>query len=83
LDLAGAANRETTRPEDLAYSLLGLFGVNMPILYSEGEQNAFFRLQVMIFQSFSDHSIFAWRALSLTPFSSLVTVLSISSVTEA
>jgi hypothetical protein len=78
LDLVGAANRETTRPEDLAYSLLGLFGVNMPILYGEGERNAFFRLQVMIFQSFSDHSILAWKALP-----ELVTVLSISTATEA
>ncbi|KAH8794166.1 heterokaryon incompatibility protein-domain-containing protein [Hyaloscypha finlandica] len=67
--MSWAANRKTTRPEDLAYSLLGLFGVNMPILYGEGEQNAFFRLQVMIFQSFSDHSIFAWKALSLPPVS--------------
>jgi hypothetical protein len=63
--LSGAADRETTRPEDKAYSLLGIFGVNMPILYGEGERNAFFRLQVMIYQTFSDHSIFAWRAAVL------------------
>ncbi|PMD64809.1 HET-domain-containing protein [Hyaloscypha bicolor E] len=63
--ISWAADRETTRPEDRAYSLLGIFGVNMPILYGEGEQNAFFRLQVMIFQTFSDHSIFAWKALFL------------------
>ncbi|PMD66736.1 HET-domain-containing protein [Hyaloscypha bicolor E] len=81
--MSWAANRETTRPEDLAYSLLGLFGVNMPILYGEGERNAFFRLQVMIFQSFSDHSIFAWKALSLPRVSRLVAVLSISTLTEA
>jgi hypothetical protein len=37
----------------------------MPILYGEGEQHAFFRLQVMIFQTFSDYSIFAWKALYL------------------
>jgi hypothetical protein len=55
----------------------------MPILYGEGEQNAFFRLQVMIFQSFSDHSIFAWKALSLPRVSQLVAVLSISTLTEA
>ncbi|KAH8779697.1 hypothetical protein F5882DRAFT_147071, partial [Hyaloscypha sp. PMI_1271] len=73
--MSWAANRKTTRPEDLAYSLLGLFGVNMPILYGEGEQNAFFRLQVMIFQSVSDHSIFAWKALSLPRVSQLWKVL--------
>lgn len=39
-----AANRVTTRIEDQAYCLLGLFGVNMPLLYGEGEM-AFIRLQ--------------------------------------
>jgi hypothetical protein len=29
----------------LAYCLLGIFGVNMPLLYGEGER-AFLRLQV-------------------------------------
>ena len=61
----GAAHRVTTRQEDRAYSLLGIFGVNMPILYGEGEQNAFFRLQVMIFQMVTDHSIFVWKASAL------------------
>ncbi|KAH7309235.1 hypothetical protein BKA65DRAFT_414699 [Rhexocercosporidium sp. MPI-PUGE-AT-0058] len=63
--MSWSAQRETTRPEDRAYSLLGIFGVNLPILYGEGEQNAFFRLQVMIFQTVSDHSIFAWKARAL------------------
>ena len=31
-----ASSRETTRPKDMAYCLLGLFDVNMPLLYSEG-----------------------------------------------
>ncbi len=39
-----ASRRETTRTEDLAYSLLGIFDVNMPMLYGEGDQ-AFIRLQ--------------------------------------
>lgn len=34
----------------------------MPILYGEGAQKAFFRLQVMIFQIFPDHSIFTGKA---------------------
>lgn len=55
----------TTRPEDRAYSLLGIFGVNMPILYGEGEQSAFFRLQVMIFKMFPDHSIFVWQTSAI------------------
>jgi len=40
-----AANRTTTRPEDKAYSLLGIFGVYMPLLYGEGELPAFSRLR--------------------------------------
>jgi hypothetical protein len=57
-----AAGRVTTRAEDRAYSLLGLFGVNMPTIYGEGQQAAFFRLQVEIFKALPDHSIFAWYA---------------------
>jgi hypothetical protein len=43
--MSWASERETTRIEDLAYCLLGLFGVNMPLLYGEG-QKAYLRLQV-------------------------------------
>ncbi|RTE80196.1 hypothetical protein BHE90_005285 [Fusarium euwallaceae] len=58
--LSWAATRETTRIEDQAYSLMGLFNVNMPLLYGEGNK-AFFRLQMEILQSSNDQSIFAWR----------------------
>ncbi|KIN92723.1 hypothetical protein M404DRAFT_1009409, partial [Pisolithus tinctorius Marx 270] len=34
--MSWAADRKTTRVEDRAYSLMGLFGVNMPMLYGEG-----------------------------------------------
>ena len=57
--MSWASSRQTTRVEDVAYSLLGLFGINMPLIYGEG-QNAFFRLQREIIQSSSDESIFAW-----------------------
>jgi len=57
--MSWAAKRQTTRTEDLAYCLLGLFGINMPLLYGEGEQ-AFIRLQEEIIQHTNDHSIFAW-----------------------
>jgi hypothetical protein len=43
--MSWASERETTRIEDLAYCLLGILGVNMPLLYGEGER-AFLRLQV-------------------------------------
>ncbi|KAH0422923.1 major facilitator superfamily protein [Colletotrichum camelliae] len=57
--MSWAANRVTTRIEDQAYCLLGLFGVNMPLLYGEGEV-AFIRLQEEIMRRTSDQSIFAW-----------------------
>jgi len=37
--------RSTTRKEDKAYSLLGIFGIHMPLIYGEGENNAFRRLR--------------------------------------
>jgi hypothetical protein len=39
-----ASSRETTRIEDQAYCLMGIFDINMPLLYGEG-QKAFIRLQ--------------------------------------
>ncbi|KAF7192057.1 Vegetative incompatibility protein HET-E-1, partial [Pseudocercospora fuligena] len=54
------AGRETTRAEDMAYCLLGLFGVNMPLLYGEGYR-AFARLQEEIMKSTDDNSLFAWQ----------------------
>ncbi|KAI1176075.1 hypothetical protein F4777DRAFT_597870, partial [Nemania sp. FL0916] len=56
-----ASYRETTRPEDVSYCLMGLFDVNMPLLYGEGRQKAFIRLQEEILKTSSDHSIFMWR----------------------
>jgi hypothetical protein len=43
--LSWAAKRKTTRAEDMAYCLLGIFNVHMPLIYGEGRQNAFARLQ--------------------------------------
>lgn len=57
--MSWAANRVTTRTEDLAYSLLGIFDVNIPLLYGEGEK-AFIRLQEEIMKDSSDESLFAW-----------------------
>ncbi|POS80048.1 hypothetical protein DHEL01_v201566 [Diaporthe helianthi] len=56
-----ASKRLTTRPEDLAYCLMGLFGVNMPLLYGEGGSRAFIRLQEQILKETDDESIFAWE----------------------
>ncbi|KAN0067763.1 hypothetical protein V8E54_014010 [Elaphomyces granulatus] len=40
-----AEKRETTRKEDKAYSLLGIFNIYMPLIYGEGRENAFKRLR--------------------------------------
>ncbi|KAM0229154.1 hypothetical protein ACHAPO_010184 [Fusarium lateritium] len=58
--MSWAADRVTTRKEDGAYSLMGLFGINMPLLYGEGDK-AFYRLQEEIMRVSDDHSLFAWR----------------------
>lgn len=58
--MSWAAARESTRIEDAAYSLLGMFGINMPMLYGE-EENAFRRLQTEIISSYPDLSILAWK----------------------
>jgi hypothetical protein len=55
-----ASQRETTRLEDMAYCLLGLFGIHMPLLYGEGDQ-AFVRLQEEIMKKSHDDSILAWE----------------------
>ena len=57
--MSWAANRMTSRVEDRAYSLMGLLGVNMPMLYGEGKK-AFHRLQLEIIRTSNDQSIFAW-----------------------
>ena len=54
------SGRQTTVPEDTAYCLLGLFDVNMPLLYGEGAERAFRRLQEEIMRYSDDHSLFAW-----------------------
>ncbi|KAF8228702.1 HET-domain-containing protein [Tricholoma matsutake] len=61
--MSWASKRETTREEDRAYSLMGIFGINMPTLYGEGG-NAFIRLQHEITKLSDDHTIFAWRGPS-------------------
>ncbi|KAI0131970.1 heterokaryon incompatibility protein-domain-containing protein [Xylariales sp. AK1849] len=59
--MSWAATRQTTRAEDTAYCLLGIFDINMPLLYGEG-QKAFVRLQEEICKKTTDLSIFAWTA---------------------
>jgi Heterokaryon incompatibility protein (HET) len=57
--MSWASKRRTEKMEDEAYCLLGLFGVNMPIVYGEGRR-AFIRLQQEILKSSEDQTILAW-----------------------
>ncbi|KAF7591846.1 hypothetical protein BBP40_001043 [Aspergillus hancockii] len=58
--MSWASKRKTTRIEDIAYCLIGIFHVNMPLLYGEGER-AFIRLQEEIMKDSADQTIFAWE----------------------
>ncbi|KAK6858409.1 heterokaryon incompatibility protein-domain-containing protein [Apiospora arundinis] len=60
--MSWAARRETTRPEDIAYCLLGIFDINMPLLYGEGAKS-FIRLQEEIIKINGDLSISVWTGM--------------------
>jgi hypothetical protein len=57
--MSWASQRATTRIEDRVYSLLGIFDINMPLLYGEGLR-AFRRLQEEIIRTTHDTSIFCF-----------------------
>ncbi|TFK88223.1 HET-domain-containing protein [Polyporus arcularius HHB13444] len=54
--MSWASERETTRVEDQAYCLMGIFGVYMPTIYGE-RSHAFRRLQEEILKRDPDHTI--------------------------
>jgi heterokaryon incompatibility protein (HET) len=55
--MSWAEKRETTRKEDKAYSLLGIFNVYMSLIYGEGRENAFKRLREEIDKSLKGKSL--------------------------
>ncbi|GAB7323774.1 hypothetical protein MBLNU13_g07231t1 [Cladosporium sp. NU13] len=57
------AHRQTTRKQDEAYCLLGIFGVHMPLLYGEADM-AFVRLQEELVRRFRDHSLLIFSDLT-------------------
>ncbi|KAH0523838.1 hypothetical protein TsFJ059_008789 [Trichoderma semiorbis] len=57
--MSWVATRQTTRMEDMAYSVMGIFNISMPLLYGEGAK-AFARLQKEIMKGTDDQSLFAW-----------------------
>lgn len=58
--MSWASDRQTGRPEDIAYCLMGIFDVNMAMLYGEGGEKAFRRLQEEIMKDSDDETLFAW-----------------------
>lgn len=58
--MSWAATRKTKREEDIAYCLLGIFGISMPMLYDEGGRE-FMRLQEEIIKETNDMTLFAWQ----------------------
>ncbi|KAF2819108.1 HET-domain-containing protein, partial [Ophiobolus disseminans] len=52
--MSWADRRETTRAEDAAYCLLGVFGIHMPLIYGEGQDRALNRLRKEITESMKD-----------------------------
>ncbi|KAI6008162.1 hypothetical protein F5J12DRAFT_65835 [Pisolithus orientalis] len=58
--LQWASLRRTTRPEDIAYSLFGIFDIHLPILYGESAENALGRLLAEIISQSGDISVLDW-----------------------
>ncbi|CAN9307677.1 unnamed protein product [Alternaria alternata] len=54
--LSWSSERQTTREEDKAYSLLGIFGIFTFLNYGEGETNAFKRLRKAIAEDLQEPS---------------------------
>ena len=75
--MSWASQRQTKRKEDMAYCLLGIFDVNMPLIYGEGKK-AFRRLQEEIIKRDNDLSIFAWSSVSEHQINSLVEIFASS-----
>jgi hypothetical protein len=63
--MSWAADRRATRLEDLAHSLMGIFGVNMPLLYGEGKK-AFSRLQEEMIRRTTDVTFLLWGFNNMT-----------------
>ncbi|KAI6042342.1 hypothetical protein EDC04DRAFT_2564452, partial [Pisolithus marmoratus] len=58
--LQWASGRCTTRSEDVAYSLFGIFKLHLPVLYGESAESAIGRLLAEIISRSGDISILDW-----------------------
>jgi len=66
LRLQWASQRCTSRPEDIAYSLCGIFSLHIPVLYGESAENALARLLAEVIKKSGDASILDWMGQSST-----------------
>jgi hypothetical protein len=62
--LQWASTRITTVQEDIAYSLIGIFGINLPLMYGETKQNALGRLLQEIVAQSGDLTALDWIGIS-------------------
>lgn len=62
--LRWVSTRRTTRPEDIAYSLFGIFNVRLPILYGESAEYALGRLLAEIITTSGNTSVLLWVGLA-------------------
>ncbi|KAI6121299.1 heterokaryon incompatibility protein-domain-containing protein, partial [Pisolithus sp. B1] len=58
--LQWASLRRTTRPEDIAYSLFGIFDLQLPVFYGESAEKALGRLLAEIISQSGDISVLDW-----------------------
>ncbi|KAH7913147.1 hypothetical protein BJ138DRAFT_1146676 [Hygrophoropsis aurantiaca] len=68
--LSWASHRKTTRVEDMAYCLIGIFDINLTVAYGEGRR-AFLRLQQAIIENNDSWEIFAWEG-EPSPYNSAI-----------
>jgi hypothetical protein len=72
--MSWAARRQASVAEDSTYGLLGLFGVNMALIYGEGASQSFVRLQAEIIKQSDDESILAWTGKNMCHLKPSLTV---------
>ncbi|KAF2798694.1 HET-domain-containing protein [Melanomma pulvis-pyrius CBS 109.77] len=65
--LSWAAGRTLTRPEDVAYCLVGIMGIYVSPRYGSGREEAFRALQMEFTKKYRDQSIFAWEIPTASP----------------
>ena len=74
--LSWAADRQTTVEEDAAYCLLGIFDIQMPLIYGEGRRKALDRLQRKIQKSSNTTSQVSKHASWIVPLKGIASTVS-------